>query len=47
MLHDICENSVIHVVSTCISVTGPAVHEDNESFQFQNVILRYVYCLWQ
>ena len=21
MLHDICENSVIHVVSTCISVT--------------------------
>ena len=43
MLHDICENSVIHVVSTCISVTGPAVHEDNESFQFQNDILRYVY----
>ena len=39
MLHDICENSVIHVVSTCISsLSGPAVHEDNESFQFQNDI---------
>ena len=47
MLHDICENSVIHVVSTFISVTGPAIHEDNESFPFQNDILRYVYCLWQ
>ena len=38
MLHDICENSVIHVVLTCI-ITGPAVHEDNESFQFQNDIV--------
>ena len=28
-------------------ITGPAVHEDNESFQFQNYILRYVYCTWQ
>ena len=28
-------------------ITGPAVHEDNESFQFQNDILRYVYCSWQ
>ena len=28
-------------------ITGPAVHEDNESFQFQNDILGYVYCLWQ
>ena len=26
-------------------ITGPVVHEDNESFQFQNDILRYVYCL--
>ena len=23
---------------------GPVVHEDNESFQFQNDIIRYVYC---
>ena len=37
MLHDICENSVIHVVSTCISVTGPAVHEDNESSRFRMI----------
>ena len=31
------------------SITGPAVglHEDNESFPFQNDILRYVYCTWQ
>ena len=25
-------------------ITGPAVYEDNESFLFQNDILRYVYC---
>ena len=43
MLRDICENIVIRAVLTCI-ITVPAVHEDKESFLFQNDILRYVYC---
>ena len=46
MFHDICENSVIHIHTDMHTITGPAVHEDNESFPFQNDILIYVYCLW-
>ena len=41
MLRDICENSVIRAVLTCISSLG--LHEGNESFPFQNGILGYVY----
>ena len=45
MLRDICENCVIRAVLTCIIIHGPAagLHEDNESFPFQNDILGYVY----
>ena len=33
MLSDIDKNSVIRAVLTCMHITtGPAVHEDNESF---------------
>ena len=46
MLRDICENSVIRAELTMYIATGPAVHEDNESFQFYDDIIRYAYCTY-